>query len=76
MVAAADKKSDRLFKEDRRSKANARGSILALCAHGKPKAASCHEGEYDRGQSDAIRRGDLAKKRRREQGTDVLNIEF
>ena len=69
-AAAVDKKSDRLFKEDRRSAKNAQGYTTALCAHGKPKAASCHEGECDRDASAAKKKSVVNQKIKRGLGTD------
>ena len=70
MAAAVDKKIDRVFKEDRRSKANAQGKTIALCAHGKQKAAKCHEGECNRDTSAATKKSQTEKKTRQDQGTD------
>jgi hypothetical protein len=69
-MAAVDKKSDRLFKEDRRSAKNAQGYTTALCAHGKPKAVSCHEGECDRDASAAKKKSVVNQKIQRGLGTD------
>ena len=46
----------------------------AICAHGLQKAATCHEGECNRDASAATKKGQAAKKGRRQHGTDVAYI--
>ena len=70
MAAAADKKIDRIFKEARRTKEDRNGKTIALCAHGKQKATSCHEGECNRDASAATKRSVGNQTIRRDMGTD------
>ena len=67
MAAAVD---TRVFKEDGRSKVNAQGKAIALCAHGKQGAASCHEGECNRDASAARKKCAVDQQIRRDLGID------